>query len=56
MAFGFPKEGGKGLSPYPHPLGMPHFWETASGASGVGPLLAIYQCAPFTLTTHKETV
>ncbi len=36
------KKGG-GLSSYPHPRSMPHFWEFATVSMGLAPLLAIYQ-------------
>jgi pyruvate dehydrogenase E1 component len=35
--------GGKGLSSYPHPWLMPHFWEFPSVSMGLAPLTAIYQ-------------
>ncbi len=34
---------GQGLSSYPHPRLMPHFWEFPSVSMGLGPLTAIYQ-------------
>lgn len=34
---------GEGLSSYPHPRLMPHFWEFPSVSMGLGPLTAIYQ-------------
>lgn len=34
---------GKGLSSYPHPWLMPHFWQFATVSLGLGPLQAIYQ-------------
>jgi pyruvate dehydrogenase E1 component len=34
---------GKGLSSYPHPRLMPHFWEFPTVSMGLGPLTAIYQ-------------
>ena len=33
----------KGLSSYPHPRLMPHFWEFPTVSMGLGPLTAIYQ-------------
>lgn len=33
---------GKGLSSYPHPWLMPHFWQFPTGSMGLGPLFAIY--------------
>jgi pyruvate dehydrogenase E1 component len=42
---GFRREAipGQGLSSYPHPRLMPHFWEFPSVSMGLGPLTAIYQ-------------
>jgi pyruvate dehydrogenase E1 component len=34
---------GSGLSSYPHPRLMPHFWEFPTVSMGLGPLTAIYQ-------------
>ncbi len=34
---------GRGLSSYPHPRLMPHFWEFPTVSMGLGPLTAIYQ-------------
>ncbi|MGE3508641.1 MAG: pyruvate dehydrogenase (acetyl-transferring), homodimeric type, partial [Vicinamibacterales bacterium] len=36
------KDGG-GLSSYPHPWLMPHFWEFPTVSMGLGPIMAIYQ-------------
>ena len=33
---------GNGLSSYPHPWLMPHFWQFPTGSMGLGPLFAIY--------------
>ena len=35
--------GGGGLSSYPHPWLMPHFWQFPTVSMGLGPLMAIYQ-------------
>lgn len=35
--------GKKGLSSYPHPRTMPHFWQFPTVSMGLGPLQAIYQ-------------
>ncbi|HKY69358.1 MAG TPA: pyruvate dehydrogenase (acetyl-transferring), homodimeric type [Gammaproteobacteria bacterium] len=35
--------GGKGLSSYPHPRLMPHYWQFPTVSMGLGPLQAIYQ-------------
>lgn len=32
-----------GLSSYPHPYGMPDFWEFPTVSMGLGPIMAIYQ-------------
>ncbi len=34
---------GGGLSSYPHPWLMPHFWEYPTVSMGLGPIMAIYQ-------------
>ncbi|WP_207886543.1 pyruvate dehydrogenase (acetyl-transferring), homodimeric type [Pseudomonas sp. 30_B] len=34
---------GKGLSSYPHPRLMPHFWQFPTVSMGLGPIQAIYQ-------------
>lgn len=34
---------GKGLSSYPHPWLMPHFWEFPTVSMGLGPIIGIYQ-------------
>jgi len=34
---------GSGLSSYPHPWLMPHFWEFPTVSMGLGPIMAIYQ-------------
>jgi pyruvate dehydrogenase E1 component len=34
---------GGGLSSYPHPYLMPHFWQFPTVSMGLGPLLSIYQ-------------
>jgi pyruvate dehydrogenase E1 component len=35
--------GGGGLSSYPHPHLMPHFWQFPTVSMGLGPLMGIYQ-------------
>jgi pyruvate dehydrogenase E1 component len=35
--------GGNGLSSYPHPWLMPHFWQFPTVSMGLGPMMAIYQ-------------
>ncbi|MFQ5572023.1 MAG: pyruvate dehydrogenase (acetyl-transferring), homodimeric type [Rhodothermales bacterium] len=34
---------GNGLSSYPHPWLMPHFWQFPTVSMGLGPIMAIYQ-------------
>ncbi len=34
---------GGGLSSYPHPWGMPDFWQFPTVSMGLGPLMAVYQ-------------
>ena len=34
---------GKGLSSYPHPWLMPHFWQFPTGSMGLGAITAVYQ-------------
>ena len=36
-------EPGGGLSSYPHPYLMPHYWQFATVSMGLGPIMAIYQ-------------
>jgi pyruvate dehydrogenase E1 component len=36
-------QGEMGLSSYPHPWLMPHFWEYPTVSMGLGPIMAIYQ-------------
>mmetsp|Transcript_50348 Transcript_50348/g.120091 ORF Transcript_50348/g.120091 Transcript_50348/m.120091 type:complete len:1050 (-) Transcript_50348:438-3587(-) len=38
---------GKGISSYPHPRLMPHFWENPTVSMGLGPLGAVYQARFF---------
>ena len=35
--------GGNGLSSYPHPWLMPHFWQFPTVSMGLGPMMALYQ-------------
>ena len=46
---------GKGLSSYPHPRLMPHFWEFPTVSMGIGPLNAIYQ-ARFNRYLHNRGI
>lgn len=34
---------GKGLSSYPHPWLMPHFWQFPTVSMGLGPIMGVYQ-------------
>jgi len=45
-------EGG-GLSSYPHPYCMPHFWQFPTVSMGLGPLLSVYQ-ARFNRYLHSR--
>jgi len=36
-------QGAQGLSSYPHPWLMPHFWQFPTGSMGIGPISSIYQ-------------
>jgi len=44
-----------GLSSYPHPWLMPHFWEYPTVSMGLGPLMAIYQ-ARFNKYLHDRGI
>jgi pyruvate dehydrogenase E1 component len=46
---------GKGLSSYPHPRLMPHFWEFPTVSMGLGPINAIYQ-ARFNRYLHNRGI
>lgn len=41
------ESGGAGISSYPHPRLMPHFWENPTVSMGLGPLGAVYQARFF---------
>jgi pyruvate dehydrogenase E1 component len=47
--------GGNGLSSYPHPRLMPHFWEFPTVSMGLSPLNAIYQ-ARFNRYLHHRGI
>jgi len=47
-------EGHKGLSSYPHPWLMPHFWQFPTVSMGLGPLQAIYQAYFMKYLIHRE--
>ncbi|MBV8616478.1 MAG: pyruvate dehydrogenase (acetyl-transferring), homodimeric type, partial [Acetobacteraceae bacterium] len=44
---------GKGLSSYPHPWLMPHFWQFPTVSMGLGPLMAIYQARFLKYLHHR---
>ncbi|RMG35061.1 MAG: pyruvate dehydrogenase (acetyl-transferring), homodimeric type [Gammaproteobacteria bacterium] len=46
---------GGGLSSYPHPWLMPHFWQFPTVSMGLGPLMAIYQ-ARFMRYLHDREI
>jgi pyruvate dehydrogenase complex dehydrogenase (E1) component len=46
---------GQGLSSYPHPRLMPHFWEFPTVSMGLGPINAIYQ-ARFNKYLHARGI
>ncbi len=46
---------GKGLSSYPHPWLMPHFWQLPTVSMGLGPIMAIYQ-ARFLKYLHNRGI
>ncbi len=45
--------GGSGLSSYPHPWLMPHFWQFPTGSMGLGPIMAIYQARFMRYLEHR---
>jgi pyruvate dehydrogenase E1 component len=45
--------GGFGLSSYPHPWLMPHFWQFPTGSMGLGPINAIYQARLMRYLQHR---
>jgi pyruvate dehydrogenase E1 component len=44
---------GRGLSSYPHPWLMPHFWQFPTVSMGLGPLMAIYQARFLKYLHHR---
>ncbi len=44
---------GKGLSSYPHPWLMPHYWQFPTVSMGLGPLMAIYQARFMRYLEHR---
>ena len=43
-----------GLSSYPHPYLMPHFWQFATVSMGLGPIMAIYQARFLNYMVDRE--
>lgn len=52
---GSPPSDGRGLSSYPHPRLMPHFWEYPTVSMGLGPIMSIYQ-ARFNNYLHNRRI
>jgi pyruvate dehydrogenase E1 component len=48
------KHGAQGLSSYPHPWLMPHFWQFPTGSMGLGPISAIYQARFLRYMEHRD--
>ena len=46
----------KGISSYPHPHLMPHFWQFPTVSMGLGPLMAIYQAQLLKYLYHRGLV
>jgi len=44
---------GGGLSSYPHPWLMPHFWQFPTGSMGIGPINSIYQARFLRYLEHR---
>ncbi|PID49909.1 MAG: pyruvate dehydrogenase (acetyl-transferring), homodimeric type [Proteobacteria bacterium] len=44
---------GKGISSYPHPYLMPHFWQFSTVSMGLGPIIAIYQARFLKYLQHR---
>ncbi|HEX6795928.1 MAG TPA: alpha-ketoglutarate dehydrogenase [Casimicrobiaceae bacterium] len=45
--------GGNGLSSYPHPWLMPHFWQFPTGSMGIGPISAIHHARFMRYLEHR---
>jgi pyruvate dehydrogenase E1 component len=43
-----------GLSSYPHPWLMPHFWQFPTGSMGIGPINSIYQARFMRYLEHRK--
>ncbi|MGV3652780.1 MAG: alpha-ketoglutarate dehydrogenase [Noviherbaspirillum sp.] len=48
------RQGGKGLSSYPHPWLMENFWQFPTGSMGLGPINAIYQARFMRYLEHRK--
>jgi len=48
--------GGGGLSSYPHPWLMPHFWQFPTVSMGLGPMMAIYQARFVRYLEHRGII
>ena len=46
-------QGAQGLSSYPHPWLMPHFWQFPTGSMGIGPISSIYQARFMRYLEHR---
>ena len=47
------RQGGQGLSSYPHPWSMPDFWQFPTGSMGIGPINAVYQARFMRYLEHR---
>ena len=47
------RQGGRGLSSYPHPWLMPDFWQFPTGSMGLGPISSIYQARFMRYLSHR---
>jgi pyruvate dehydrogenase E1 component len=47
---------GKGVSSYPHPYLMPHFWQVSTVSMGLGPIMAIYQARFMKYLLNRELI
>jgi pyruvate dehydrogenase E1 component len=47
------RQGGQGLSSYPHPWSMPAFWQFPTGSMGIGPINAVYQARFMRYLAHR---
>ncbi|QHG92503.1 pyruvate dehydrogenase (acetyl-transferring), homodimeric type [Coxiella endosymbiont of Amblyomma sculptum] len=47
---------GKGISSYPHPHLMPHFWQFPTVSMGLGPLMGIYQAQLLKYLHHRGLI